>query len=314
MKPYISVIIPIYKVEAYLRRCVDSVLNQADERTEIVLVDDGSPDGCPAICDDYARKNPGVKVVHKPNGGLSDARNAGMDAAEGQYLLFLDADDWLNENALETLLTHIARHEGTDLFIGLLKNDDGTLYSHRSAAEIGKEYRGEEYYNRFSGSIIPCAVAPLYRKAFLLEHQLRFMVGKYHEDNDFTPRVYYHAEKVVYTGCEFYVRFVRNDSITTRPDKRRNLMDMQDVLKSVYDFTSTIPNQETVRNIRQKTVGAYLSLFYVADIYQYKGMDYKAYYDKKLVLDCSYSGKSRLKALIFALSPRLYMLVHKLAG
>lgn len=314
MKPYISVIIPIYKVEAYIRRCVDSVLSQADEQIEIVLVDDGSPDGCPAICDDYARKNSGVKVVHKPNGGLSDARNAGIDAAEGQYLLFLDADDWLNENALQTLLAHIAQHEGTDLFIGLLKNDDGTLYSQRSAAEIGKEYRGEDYYNQFKGSIIPCAVAPLYRRTFLLEYHLYFMVGKYHEDNDFTPRAYYHAEKVVYTGCEFYVRFVRNDSITTRQDKRKNLMDMQDVLKVVYDFTSTIPNQETVRNIRQKTVGAYLSLFYVADIYQYKGMDYTAYYDKKLLRACSYSGKSRMKALIFSLSPRLYMLVHKLVG
>ncbi len=314
MKPYISVIIPIYKVEAYIRRCVDSVLSQADERTEIVLVDDGSPDNCPAICDEYAGNNPGVKVVHKANGGLSDARNAGMDAAGGEYLLFLDADDWLNEHALETLLSHIARHEGADLFIGLLKNDDGTLYSRRSAAEIGREYRGEEYYNLFKGSIIPCAVAPLYRRAFLAEHHLRFLVGKYHEDNDFTPRAYYHAEKVVYTGCEFYVRFIRNDSITTRQDKRKNLMDMKDVLQSVHDFTARIPNPETVKNIRQKTVGAYLSLFYVADIYQYKGMDYAAYYDKKLVRACSYSVKSRIKAYIFSLSPRLYMYVHKLVG
>lgn len=314
MNPCISVIIPVYKVEKYIRRCVDSVLRQADERIEIVLVDDGSPDGCPAVCDAYASDYPFVKAVHKANGGLSDARNAGMDAAGGEYLLFLDADDWLSEDALEKLLSHIARHDGADLFIGLLKNDDGTLYSRRPNAEIGREYRGEEYYNRFAASIIPCAVAPLYRREFLRRHGLRFMVGKYHEDNDFTPRAYYHAEKVVYTGCEFYVRFVRNDSITTRQDKRKNLMDMKDVLKSVYDFTAAIPNPETVKNIRQKTVGAYLSLFYTADIYQYKGMDYAVYYDKKLVRACSYSGKSKVKAFIFSLSPRLYMYVHRLAG
>ena len=96
-----SVIVPIYKVEAYLRRCVDSILAQTCTDFELILVDDGSPDGCPEICDEYARQDPRVRVIHKPNGGLISARNAGILAAHGDYVCILDGDDWARENMLE---------------------------------------------------------------------------------------------------------------------------------------------------------------------------------------------------------------------
>lgn len=99
----ISVIIPIYKVEKYLNRCVDSVLNQTLTDLEVILVDDGSPDGCGKICDQYAEKDERIKVVHKENGGLSSARNAGLDIATGEYTFFLDSDDWLEKDGLERL-------------------------------------------------------------------------------------------------------------------------------------------------------------------------------------------------------------------
>ena len=95
MDKKLSFILPIYKVEAYLPQCVDSILSQATEDCEIILVDDGSPDGCGAICDRYAESYEIVKVIHKPNGGLSDARNAGFDQAQGKYVLFVDSDDYL---------------------------------------------------------------------------------------------------------------------------------------------------------------------------------------------------------------------------
>ena len=91
----ISVIIPVYRVEAYLRRCVDSVLAQTYTQTEVILVDDGSPDGCPAICDAYAREDGRVRVIHQENAGLSGARNAGIEAAKGAWLSFVDSDDYL---------------------------------------------------------------------------------------------------------------------------------------------------------------------------------------------------------------------------
>ena len=99
-----SIIVPVYKVENYLRQCIDSLLAQDFSDFEVILVDDGSPDSCPAICDEYAQCNKRIKVVHKTNGGLSDARNAGIAVAEGQYITFVDSDDfWANTNVLSDI-------------------------------------------------------------------------------------------------------------------------------------------------------------------------------------------------------------------
>ena len=100
MSPIISVLVPIYKVEAYLQRCIDSVLSQDFEKYELILVDDGSPDRCPAIVDDAARKDSRVKAVHKENGGLPSARLSGFQKAQGEFVVFLDSDDWLLPGAL----------------------------------------------------------------------------------------------------------------------------------------------------------------------------------------------------------------------
>jgi glycosyltransferase involved in cell wall biosynthesis len=103
-KPIVSVVIPVYKVEAYLARCVDSVLCQTLEDLQIILVDDGSPDGCPKICDAYAEQDSRIQVIHKENGGLASARNAGMAVANGKWLFFLDSDDWLEPDGLKSLV------------------------------------------------------------------------------------------------------------------------------------------------------------------------------------------------------------------
>ena len=107
MNPMISVIVPIYNVEKYLARCVDSIVNQTYKNLEIILVDDGSPDRCPQMCDDYAEKDSRIKVIHKKNGGLSDARNAGMAVATGEYISFIDSDDWIETSMFELLLNNI---------------------------------------------------------------------------------------------------------------------------------------------------------------------------------------------------------------
>ncbi len=96
-----SVIVPVYNVEKYLHRCVDSILNQTYGDFEVLLIDDGSPDRCPQICDEYAQKDPRVKVIHKPNGGLVSARNAGILAARGDYICYVDSDDWADESMLQ---------------------------------------------------------------------------------------------------------------------------------------------------------------------------------------------------------------------
>ena len=105
--PLVSVVVPVYNVEPYLCRCVDSILDQTYQNLEIILVDDGSPDNCPAICDEYAEKDARVKVIHKVNGGVSDARNVGMKSATGKYLTFIDSDDWAGSTYIEHLFNAI---------------------------------------------------------------------------------------------------------------------------------------------------------------------------------------------------------------
>ncbi len=114
MEERISVIVPVYRAEPYLARCVDSVLAQSHRDLELILVDDGSPDGCPALCDAYARRDPRVKVIHRENGGIAEARNTGLDAAGGGWIAFVDSDDWVEPDFLEYLLLG-ARDWGADL-------------------------------------------------------------------------------------------------------------------------------------------------------------------------------------------------------
>lgn len=103
-KPKISVIVPVYKAEPYLRKCLDSIVNQTYQNIEIILVDDGSPDNCGAICDEYAAKDKRIQVIHKANGGVASARNAGLDAAAGDYIGWVDSDDWIEPEMFETML------------------------------------------------------------------------------------------------------------------------------------------------------------------------------------------------------------------
>ena len=103
MKDLVSVIIPVYKVEKYLHRCVESILGQTYKNVEVILVDDGSPDNCGEMCDVFAKRDHRVRVIHKKNGGLSDARNAGIEIAKGKYLSFLDSDDWVHPKYIEKL-------------------------------------------------------------------------------------------------------------------------------------------------------------------------------------------------------------------
>lgn len=114
MNPTISVIVPIYKVEKYLDKCINSIINQTYKNLEIILVDDGSPDKCPQICDQYKKKDGRIKVIHKPNGGLSDARNAGMKIASGQYISFIDSDDYVSDDFIETLYD-VMKSEKSDI-------------------------------------------------------------------------------------------------------------------------------------------------------------------------------------------------------
>ncbi|GHU72400.1 hypothetical protein FACS189450_10130 [Spirochaetia bacterium] len=140
----ISIIVPVYKVEKYLRRCLDSIIEQTFIGFECILVDDGSPDGCPAICDEYAKKDSRFVVIHQANTGVSAARNAGLDIARGDWIWFVDSDDWLEPNALETLYAK-QQETGADIVIG------GSYwhFNHRTVTKMPKIDAGKDILVNF---------------------------------------------------------------------------------------------------------------------------------------------------------------------
>ena len=133
--PEISVIVPVYKVEKYIKKCVDSILAQSFTDFELWLVDDGSPDNCGTICDEYAKKDERVKVIHKKNGGLSDARNVALDVMQGKYVFFVDSDDWISNDALESTYEALKR-TGTKVATGNIVS----VYEDGREREIGRAH------------------------------------------------------------------------------------------------------------------------------------------------------------------------------
>ena len=166
----ISILVPVYKVEKYLRRCVDSVLLQDFKDYELILVDDGSPDGCPRICDEYANADSRIKVIHKDNGGLVSARLAGFQIAQGYYLMFLDSDDYLMPDALSVLYGKAI--EGYDIVKGndLRFSDGGELGVEKPKLINGDVAGDENYLDSFmNGLFLPYLWGGLYRKGLFKE-------------------------------------------------------------------------------------------------------------------------------------------------
>lgn len=209
----ISVIVPVYKVEEYLDKCVTSIVSQSYSNLEIILVNDGSPDGCGAMCDAWAAKDDRIRVIHKENGGLSDARNAGMDVARGTYISFVDSDDWINPDFIQTLYDAIrqtgAQIAGCDVFtVGPdeePKPDDAagelrTCSAEEAIGDIlnGKGFRAVAWNKLYLGSLLTGE---------------RYPVGKHHEDEFFTYRIYGKAEKLVYVDRPLYYYVQRQGSI-----------------------------------------------------------------------------------------------------
>ncbi len=215
MQDLLSIIIPVYKVEKYLPRCVDSVLNQSYSNLEIILVDDGSPDGCPEICDDYCGKDARIRVLHKENGGLSDARNRGIEIARGKYIGFVDSDDYIHQDMYMNLWMNIKREEADIAVCGICK-----VYGEKPAGDISFENEAAVYTGR--GAVKNIFDAKLYLSSVVawnklykreLFHAVRYPEGKIHEDEFTTYKLFWESAKVVYISGKYYYYYQRDDSI-----------------------------------------------------------------------------------------------------
>lgn len=216
--PLISVIVPVYRVEEYLERCVKSILSQTYKNLEVILVDDGSPDQCPAICDACTEKDARVKVIHQENKGLSGARNAGIDAASGEYLAFVDSDDYVSPHFIEELYQLL---QDTGCAIGQCRfsyvKGDGLVEESDSAFCI---YRGESLMEQLYGpeekaTCFVVAWNKLYRAELFKETGIRYPEGRIHEDEATTYRLFHEAKKLAFLDRALYGYYTENGGSIT---------------------------------------------------------------------------------------------------
>ncbi len=211
----ISVIIPVYKVEKYLRECVDCILMQSYTDFELILVDDGSPDRCGEICEEYSRRDGRVRVIHQENQGLSGARNTGMEAANGDYITFVDSDDRVSPQYLSVLYKALTDTDADISVCRALTFADGETPRAKPDHIKKKVCSGKKacvmlYDGRAEVTVQACG--KLYRTKLIGD--TRFPLGRLHEDQAFTPLIFYRAGKVAAVDAELYYYRERNDSIT----------------------------------------------------------------------------------------------------
>lgn len=225
MKPLVSVIVPVYNVEKYIRGCITSILSQTYKDLQVILVDDGTPDDSGKICDEFAQKDDRVLVIHKENGGLSSARNAGLDAAKGKYIMFIDSDDYIVDNAVEILVEECEKYD-TDFVQFDTIHTTCPEYSPQHASEnYGIEMLTDlrQMYWKMYKTLGPgvSACTRLHKKD--LFDELRFKEGIIHEDDHFTLYALQKAKSGLYLDAKLYYYIVHENSILTSRFSKKNL-------------------------------------------------------------------------------------------
>ena len=314
MKKNLSIIVPIYGVEQYLRKCVESLLAQDYEGYEIVLVDDGSPDACPKICDEYAAAHENIRVVHRENGGLSAARNSGIEIAQGEYLMFVDSDDYIEPNVLKELITR-AECDNLDLL----------RYNYRNVNEHYDEFHpnkdpkrdvdysdsvtnGEDFLNNRLGP--GCYAWQFVIKRELLEDCI-FKEGIYFEDTDWTPRMLLKAKRLASTSMVVYNYLWREGSITLpdNPQKRyKVLRDKIALIRGFKEQSKLVQNKSWFTRMTSFTAMTILSMLSAMSSPE------RTSYLKELksldIYPLSISGEKalshRIKIMLANISPSLY--------
>lgn len=214
MEEKITIIVPVYNVELYLERCVDSILAQSHRNLEVILVDDGSPDNSGAICDAYAAKDPRVSVIHKPNGGLSDARNAGLEVATGEIVGFCDSDDFMHPDMVRELHAMMTAHDADIAQCSIRSVTDSTMPDPGDDPAVrvmtGLETLGRLYTTYVMDYVL--ANNKLYRRS--LFDGIRYPLGKIHEDEFTTWKLFHKARRVAVTERKYFYYFQSPGSIT----------------------------------------------------------------------------------------------------
>ena len=238
----ISVIIPVYKVEKYLDRCVESVVNQTYKNLEIILIDDGSPDNCPKMCDEWEKKDSRIKVIHKENGGLSDARNAGMDISTGEYIGFVDSDDYIDTTMYEKLLTKLLETNSDVAMCDYFeektngeRNGSGLILENLTGENIRKTmlYTTKEH-------ICEAVWKFLYKKEIVI----KFEYGMWYEDVLFQLQVLKPTLKLAVVQEPLYHYIVQRDGAITNTYGEKQLQKRVEFLKRLLEILENLKEEE----------------------------------------------------------------------
>ncbi len=262
--PEFSVIVPVYKVEKYLRRCVDSILIQKDADFEVILVDDGSPDNCGAICDEYAAKDDRVTVIHQENSGASEARNTGIKKATGKYLLFIDADDRLNnDSCFKNVKRVLDNNRDLDVLCWGLKilNEDGQLVKVRKPSSVSKA--SDDKYSVLKNMIykneyISTSYCKAIKRNLIIENNLYFVRNLKSEDIEWVARIMVLCKNIGTFDEVYYNRITRKEDSLTSSIGRKNVLDILNQIENGVEFAKEhAENQD------------FLDLYYEYWAYQY---------------------------------------------
>jgi len=212
--PLISIIVPVFNVEAYVERCIESLILQSYQNIEIIIVDDGSTDNSGKICDKYRESDSRVKVIHKQNGGLADARNTGVDKAKGEYIAFVDSDDWVAADYVNEMYKVLVLNDSDIAVCKFQRVSQNRVISHKSN-EVQKVYVREEAIKQLLYQKISTSVCgKLYK--INLWNGVRFPVGKLYEDVETIYFIFNNCKKISSTNKIMYFYFFRNDSIVNQ--------------------------------------------------------------------------------------------------
>ena len=320
-EPLVSVIVPVYKVGKYLDKCVESIVGQTCKNLEIILVDDGSPDNCPTMCDLWAQKDGRIKVIHKPNGGLSSARNAGLDISCGNFVMFVDSDDWIDESTVQSLL---AISEDADIIMcGFSsESENGKIFYENSGR---KELKGSDILGEYVlDNIRPEACGKLYSSRLFSDERFDESI-KYAEDLDMNYRLMKKAEKFVSTDEGLY-HYIRHSGSITSSDMTPNRARLYEITKRFVEESGDN------RELREKSICRHARILFatlsrllssdeqisggkdISKVYSKKIFDELRKYRKDIVKNGYLQVKYKFSVVIISISPCLFVLLNKLIG
>lgn len=301
----ISIIVPVYNVAQYLQRCIDSLIEQTYRNIEIILVNDGSTDSSLEICERNARIDSRIRIINKINGGLSDARNCGLKVATGDYVLFVDSDDYIEVDACEKLLSGM--YDNVDFVVGAYTeiSDNCEICKRHTNIQENIIYSAKDFviHSIETNEWYAPAWLNLYRKDFLIDNQLYYKVGYLFEDHEMLPRLYLAANSVVYVDYPFYNYVIRPASIMTTGnlDKKRIMSNL--VYDEWMEIFSKVQDFQYQKYLYGILIRYYLRSCCSLDVtgWHIQNMDFAFAFRYAL------NHKERLKVFLFNCFPKVYL-------